>query len=494
MNVINLLVYSIPLMLLSACTEESIILPEPKYMTHLSPEEQVFPEEDWPKGGNVIILFIDDVGIDKIAAYDAHPSPAYTPNINNLAEQGVIFTKAYSNPTCSPSRASILTGRHAARTGIGRWISPTTESFDLQDYEQLIPKRLQESSYNYSSAIAGKWHLVSFLRDEPALHPITQGFTHHAGSLANPQMAFEAAEEDYPLNYWNWQKSNDGELSISNEYMTTDTTNEAIAFMQQISPPWFLYVPFNAPHKPLHVPPANLLREVPPDEAEDLILYNAMLEALDTEIGRLIESIPTEQKEQTTIFLIGDNGTPQFGIEEPGDVSRYKGSVFEGGVRIPFIVSGQMVQHPGTQVDALVHVTDVFPTILDFADVDRSSQFTEGEWQDRQVTIDGRTLLPWLQGEEPTWREYLYTEGFYPNGPPPYDYHKKMLRDENWKLIRNYSSEMAYEESFFSYEEDDSYEGDNLLLQETISDEALQAYERLLLTLERAENEINFIR
>ena len=455
------------------------------------PQEETFSEAGWPKGGNVVLLFMDDVGIDKLSAYNAHPDPASTPVMDSLARNGIVFTKAYSNPTCSPSRASLLTGRHAARTGIGRWIFPPTEQFDLQLYEQLIPERLTESPYSYSSSVAGKWHLMSFARSHPGLHPLEQGFDHHAGSLANPRMAFQAEPEDYPLTYWNWEKSTDGDLAMTDVYMTTDAVDEAISFMQQMEPPWFLYVPFNAAHEPLHLPPAELLQSELSAEATDIERYNALVEAMDTEIGRLIDNIPAEQRHQTTIFLIGDNGTPSFAIAEPADATRSKGSVYEGGVRVPFIVQGQMVQNPGHQVEALVHLVDVFATILDFADVDLESTFTDGAWTGQEVTIDGRSLLPWLQGEQPVWREVLYTEGFYPNGSGPYEYHRKMLRDSQWKIIRNYTQGGAYEEGFYFYGEDDFHEGENLLLEE-LSDESQSAYSRLVSIFETAELDLGF--
>ena len=180
-----------------------------------------------------------------------------------------------------------------------------TESFDLQSHEITIAEHLDKSPYNYTSAVTGKWHLSSFLRDDAEHQPLRQGFDYHAGAMGNPQEAVGSG--NLPRTYFNWEKSTNGELEWTETYMTTDTANEAIAAMNRMEPPWLLYVPFNAPHEPLHHPPEGLVSTPAPEDATEIQLFDSMIEAMDTEINRIIENIPPEQLEQTTVFVIGDN-------------------------------------------------------------------------------------------------------------------------------------------------------------------------------------------
>jgi arylsulfatase A-like enzyme len=447
-------------------------------------------DEGYPRGGNMIVIFMDDVGLDKIGAYGAHPSPAHTPTINRLASEGVLFTRAYSNPTCSPSRSTLLTGRHGKRTGMGRWLYLETAPFDLRDHEVTIAEHLGSSPHGYTSAVTGKWHLSSFVRDDSEFQPLRQGFDYHAGAMGNPQEAVGSGHT--PRHYFNWEKSTNGSLEWTDTYMTTDTANEASAAMERMSPPWLLYVPFNAPHEPLHRPPEELLSSPLPEPATDIQLFDAMIEAMDTEINRIIENIPADQLANTTVFVIGDNGTPSFGIAEPWPSTKSKGSTWEAGVHVPLVVWGQHARHPGTTVDELVHLVDIFSTMADIAEVDPSEAvFTEGPWDGEPVTIDGQSVLPFLYGDEPdTWKTYLYTEGFYPDGEPPYTYHKRMVRDRDWKYSRHNTGE-AYMEWFHRYGEDYWTEGDNLLLG-PMDEATTAAYHRLQDELLRWDSDVHF--
>ena len=453
-----------------ACRDENIIP-----MTILAVGDDFFsPNID--RGGNVIVIFMDDIGVDKIDAYQKHPQPAYTPNINEIARRGIVFTNAYSNPTCSPSRTSILTGKHAYKTDIGRWIYAPEDDFDLQDFEVTLPELLLESPYDYRSVATGKWHLASFLREQPGLHPLEQGFEHHWGSLSNPLEAVQSG--NLPRGYFNWEKNIDGELIWTENYLTTDTVNDAIYFTQYLEEPFFLYVPLNAPHSPLHVPPLDLLRFELTEESSDIEKYEAMIEAMDFEIGRFLESIPLEIQENTTFFLIGDNGTPMHGIREPFDLERRKGTVYDGGVLVPFIVWGKLVERIDEKDDHLIHLVDVFSTILDIAGVNPLRQrYLEEPYVGSYLDIDGESLVPLFSNAYVPWRDTIYTEGFYPNGQQEREYHKKMIRNQQWKYIR-IEKDGAYEESFHEYTDENFDEGPNLLLQ-NMTEEALDVFETL---------------
>lgn len=406
---------------------------------------------------NVLVIVGDDVGIDKVAAYGEHPYPASTPNIDALAAEGVLFRNAYGNPTCSPSRASLLTGRHASRTRVGRWIYPETEEADLPLSELTIPEMLRESPHAFTSAAVGKWHLVSFTRESPGQHPLDQGFDCHAGSLGNPLDAVMSGET--PRGFTRWEKSVDGELAWEHTYMSTDTTDEALARINGLRSPWFLWVAYNDAHTPLHVPPADLTTGDPDERSSKPELFDAAIEALDTEIGRLLRGIPDAVRDDTTVIYLSDNGTPDFALRAPWNTARGKGTPYESGVNVPFIVTGPFVAEPGSESDALVHFVDLFPTVAEIAGVDLGAlTVPSGEREGEPLVLDGVSFLPYLQDPSlPSRREILYTETFYPNGDVARDYHHRMVRDADWKLIRwqdrDHLTEMVFRLDPEEYEE-----------------------------------------
>jgi len=426
-------------------------------------------------GGNVLVILIDDVGLDKVAAYGMHPTPALTPTMDALAAQGVRFTEAYATPNCSPTRGSLLTGRHPSRHGVGRWINPSNTSFDLPEAEVSLPEMLSCSELDYSSVAVGKWHLVTWDHPDPGAHPLLHGFERHAGSLGNPQQALQSADDT--LGYYNWEKATDGEVAWSDTYMTVDSTDEALDRIADTPEPWFLYLAYNAAHVPLDPPPESLVTTPVSETDSELALFEAMIEGLDTELGRLLDGVPADVLADTTIFLIGDNGSPDHGISPPLDPARSKSTVYEGGVRVPLIVTGPLVGCEGCESDAMVHVVDIFPTIAEIAGVDVAA--LEGA-DGAPLVLDGESLLPnLLDPELPTERRYLYSEVYYPQGPPPYDYHNRTLRDDVWKLLW-VEEEGVLTEYLYQLTPGDLHEGDDLLAAAAgLDDDAAAAFERL---------------
>ncbi|MCB9675281.1 MAG: sulfatase-like hydrolase/transferase [Alphaproteobacteria bacterium] len=196
-------------------------------------------------------------------------------------------------------------------------------------------------------------------------------------------------------------------------------------------------------------------------------------------MGRLVDGIDPAMLGRTTVFLLGDNGTSKWGMPKnrgPG-ASRAKHSVFEGGVRIPLVVTGPLVKSPGTTDDSLVHIADLFPTVVDIAGLPRAEGRVDA-WQlgDQTVEVDGRSLLPLLQGR-PGTREYLYTEGFEPNGPGPYTQDLRAVRNGTHKLMQRGS---AY--GLFRIE--GLWEG-NDLMSAPLSPEDQAAHDALLAELDR---------
>ena len=318
-----------------------------------------------PEPHNILLLIVDDWGID-FSALD-NPTGADLPSLPTwaaLANQGVRFTNAYAQPTCSPTRAGILSGRYSFRHGIG---SPGGANFPAEEIS--LPDAFAAASSPYSLASFGKWHLGGGDNGPSDLG----GWTEFRGSLA-------AQVEDF----YDWNKAINGVVTpVTDTYATSDQVNDAVAFITaQNTNPWFCWLAFNAPHSPFHEPPSELLPSNPTG-ASNTARYNKSLEAMDTEIGRLLESVDLTK---TNVFIIGDNGTPGNIAQTPFTQGRAKGTLYEGGLRVPFIALGPDVRSRGTR-DDLVQCTDLFATILDLADVPLPD-----------TDIDARSLLPALNG------------------------------------------------------------------------------------------------
>ncbi|MBX2804039.1 MAG: sulfatase-like hydrolase/transferase [Myxococcales bacterium] len=373
--------------------------------------------------GNVLVLLTDDHGTDKVGAYAEHPDPPPTPRMDGLASEGVLFRNAWAAPTCSPTRAALLTGRLGRRTGVGDAVQFQSGK-ELPLRETSLPALLASGSAPYATAAVGKWHLSAYNSTSAVDHPNLLGFQTFLGSMAN---LYDADVPDGQAHsYFHWEKITDGDVRKTDDYATTVTVDDALEQIATLPEPWFVYVAFNAPHRPLDPPPEHLHTQgaLTPDSPEGM-RYRAVVEALDTEIGRLLDEMDPEVRERTTVLLAGDNGTPSHAILEPWDRSRGKQTPFEGGINVPLIVAGPDVQTPGSESAALVHVMDVFSTALDIAGIEAP----EG------LVLDSESLRPYLQDPAAPGREVLFTERFVPVGPPPYNIDWRMTRDDRFKII-----------------------------------------------------------
>jgi len=397
-------------------------------------------------GGNVLVVIVDDLGIDKFAAYDAHPDPAPTPVMDGLAADGVMFRSAWANPTCSPSRASMLTGRHARRSGIGGWIHPQSSAYSLPLAETTIPEVLIRAEESWATSAVGKWHLVGGLDDERIHHPTRSGFDWYAGTLGNANNHVDGNPE-FPVGYFYHQNVRDAAYEWSSTYLTTATADDAIARLEVMPEPWFMWLAFNAPHEPIHVPPLELHNFDFEPNAPDHLRHAAMIEALDTELGRVLASMDERQRAETTIILVGDNGSAKEVITAPHDVTRCKGTLYEGGVNVPLVIAGPHVHAIGAETDALVHVVDIFSTVAEIGGVDLST--VPDEVTGAPLVIDGASLLPHMRAPESApRRDSVYTEKFEDNGAPPYGADSRTVRGPDYKLVRNVTLQ---EDRFYAY-------------------------------------------
>jgi arylsulfatase B len=347
-----------------------------------------------------LLLIADDLGVDATSFYPlgvrkaTTPPPPPMPNLQALADEGVIFSRVWADPWCSPTRATILTGRYGFRTGIGRANSGNLPPLPLSEF--TLPEAFQAAGgTGYDVASFGKWHLSSGAGD-PNLH----GWPHYAGG--HPDLG------KLP-SYYSWPKTVDGVTATSTVYATTDTVDEALKLIEAPRSPdqrYFAWVGFNAPHDPYEPPPEGLHSKgpLPPTGAAKRTYFEAMVEALDSEIGRLLRSVDLAT---TTVIFVGDNGTSSGVIARPYPRAKAKGTVYEGGVRVPLLIAGAGVANKGRIVTKLVNTVDLFPTVLQLAGIDPAIIVPGG------VRTDGVTLLPYLQDKpHPKPRGWIFAEQF----------------------------------------------------------------------------------
>lgn len=331
---------------------------------------------------NILLIIADDYGVDSSSIFNSTGGASLppTPNLSALAADGVRFTNAYAHPTCSPTRASMLTGRYPFRTGIKQPVDATTAQ--LATNESTLPELLASSGSGYACAHVGKWHLAP---GGTAPNNIG-GWPHFSGSIPGGVQS-----------YTSWARVVNGTQATQTTYATTVNVNDALSWISaQGTTKWFLWLAFNAGHTPLHKPPNDLHSYDSLSGTTQNInnnprpYYEASIEAMDTEIGRLLAGVNLAD---TTVIFIGDNGTPNNVIQPPYTSGQGKDTLREGGVRVPFFISGPDVVNPDRTSSALVHVVDVFATVLELAGVNPAAA------QPAALPSDSRSLVPILNNQ-----------------------------------------------------------------------------------------------
>lgn len=386
-----------------------------------------------PTFSHIVVIVLDDVGVDNLSCYGEGSDTPSTPNIcDRLASKGALFRNAWANPTCSPTRASIQTGRYGFRTGV------TFAGDELPPGEITLPEALAEpldQQLGFATAAIGKWHLSGANRSHPPNcpmpgNPLDHGYDHAAGAITNIG------------DYFDWCRTVDGVTGVCTAggsvpacavqpYATIVNVDDALAWIGQQNGPWFLWLAFNAPHSPFHVPPdqcpsgpcysVTLPPELEEGDAcsggEERPCYKAMLETLDTEVGRLLDNLPAD----TAILLLGDNGTPEEVTVPPFDPDHAKFTVYEGGVNVPMILVAEGLATPDAEVRALVNTSDLFTTLLDLA----GAEVPPG------IEHDSVSLVDVLRKSE-KGRRFTFAETHRAG----VEEHRKAVRGPRYKTIR----------------------------------------------------------
>ena len=366
-----------------------------------------------PGTPNFVIILADDLGYGDVGFHGS--TEARTPNLDRLAAGGIQFTNGYvASPLCSPSRAALLTGRHPAKTGweMNPPYNPLDNHLGLSHDEILFPEYLQRAGY--TTGIVGKWHLGA----APPFNPLRRGFDYFWGILMGSHYYFENNPLD--TNYRKRPISNNGGAEGFDGYLTDAFTDKAIEFVEENSDsPFFLYMSYTAPHRPYQAP-AELVNQY--HDTAGHSIYLAMIDSLDQNIGRLIQTLEDKGiRDSTVVFFLNDNGgTAVIGSNEP--LRGNKSTLYEGGIRVPFLASWPAQWPQGIIYEPMVSSMDLAPTILGLADI---KEVYPGR------PLNGVNLNPYLLGEsDGAPHEILFWRGGYGK-------ERGAIRSGNWKLIAN---------------------------------------------------------
>jgi len=434
---------------------------------------------------NIILILADDLGFNDVSFYNggAADGTLQTPNIDKLARDGIAFTNGYAaSPVCSPSRASIMTGRYSSRYGfeftpypaqaarimnllrkdgelttIGledvQWDEVGLTVGGLPNEEITIAEMLQDNGY-YTAHI-GKWHLGGF---NDGMRPNDQGFDDSL--MLNSSLYFPKnhpdivnAKIDSAVEDMVWASSqyaasfNGSEPFKPGGYITDYYTDEAVKVIDNNKDrPFFLYLGHFAPHNPLQ----SLKKDYEKHshmENHTLQVYAGMIEALDRSIGKIVSALEKNGlTENTLIIFSSDNGGAGYiGLDDINKPYRgWKLTHFEGGMHIPFFAKWPAKIKKDMKYNKRIHHTDIFSTILGAANIEPP----------KEITIDGVNLIPFLTNEkrgEP--HETLYWKNVT---------YQAIIHD-NWKLMR---SKYPKEKEYLYNLEKDPYEQNNLALSE----------------------------
>ena len=366
---------------------------------------------------NIVVILTDDQGYADISFNPNHPKEVSTPHMDKLAKEGVFFSQAYtSGHVCSPTRAGLMLGRYQQRVGIytagdgGRGFDPK-----LPIFPTFLPNE-------YTSTAIGKWHL-GLDDDFPELkwHAMNRGFSEcykFMGRGGHDYFKLQGVKSnEYAPIYRNKKRLTDNEYK---GYMTTRLTEEAVDFIdRKKADPFFLYLAYNAVHAPAQAPKEDIERYKKkfPEISEKRATLMAMLYHLDLGVGAVVKKLKDENLwENTLLFFLTDNGGSKAMEANNGSLRGYKGSLYEGGIRTPWIMSWPKKFKGGRTISTPINSIDILPTVIDATE----SKVPEG------AQFDGKSILPLVTGQS----DSHHTNMFWNSGLPKQEW---AVRQGNWK-------------------------------------------------------------
>ncbi len=358
---------------------------------------------------NILYILADDMGYAD-AGFNGGKE-IQTPHLDRLAKGGTILSSFYVQPVCSPTRASLMTGRYVAHTGVYSVVRPHAP-WGLPLEERTLAQALKEAGYQ--TAISGKWHLGEF---EPAYLPTKRGFDHQYGLWFGAIDYFTHKREEV----LDWHR--DDQPCKDEGYSTHLIAKEACELIRKrdTGKPLFLYLPFNAVHDPYQVPDSYI---APYGKLKGKRKsYAGMLAAMDEAIGQVVATLEEQRMlDNTLIVFSSDNGGPSPGvITDNGPLRDGKGSIYEGGMRVCAFAHWPGRIPAGKVIDQPIHIIDWYPTFVNLA---------KGSLQ-QPLTIDGKDIWPVLTANQKSPHDAILLSGSIPG--------KAAVRAGDWKLLRGAS-------------------------------------------------------
>ncbi|KXX72188.1 sulfatase-like hydrolase/transferase [Flammeovirga sp. SJP92] len=374
---------------------------------------------------NILLLIADDMGADVMPGYGIGNNLPSTPNLDALRESGVMFTNVWATPVCASTRATIMTGKYGINNGV-----PTVPGELSTDHTTIFSQLKEQTNNDYITCLVGKWHLG---KNNDYDHPNEHGVDEYMGVLKSGVS-----------DYYSWEKVENKQQETCNEYVTSYFTDYAINWINKQKQPWLMWLAHVTPHSPYQYPPEGTYSTNHTGSA-NMKKYLSMIENMDYEIGRLLENIPESVLENTVIIFVGDNGTP---VNLVQGYSHGKGSLYEGGMHVPMLVSGKGVTLQNQFIDEQINVCDLFATMAHFSDE------SIGEKGGLYNSLSFKHLL---SGEDGPVRKYNYMELGAKDGFPDDAY---TIREAQYKMIQFLDTENTQE----LYDlKNDPYETNNLL-------------------------------
>jgi arylsulfatase B len=368
---------------------------------------------------NIVYIVADDLGWKDVGFNGA--TDIKTPNIDKLAATGARLEQFYAQPMCTPTRAALMTGRYPFRYGLQTAVIPSVSTYGLDTSEWLLPQALKEAGYE--TAIIGKWHLG---HADKKYWPKQRGFDYQYGAMIG-ELDYFTHDEHGVLD---WFRNN--EPVREEGYTTTLLGNDAVKFINErnASTPFFLYLTFNAPHTPYQAPQKYIDRYKNIQDPTRRT-YAGMVACLDDEIGRVVDALDKKKlRDNTLIIFHSDNGGTRSAmfagvmadmskIKIPCDNGPYregKGTLYEGATRVCALVNWPGHIPAGITVDEMIHVVDMYPTLVTLA----------GASTAKSKPLDGLDVWQTISQGKPSPR----TEIVYNVEP-----FRASVRQGDWKLI-----------------------------------------------------------
>lgn len=404
---------------------------------------------------NIILINVDDLGWSDVAPYGVKEGNTYyeTPNISRLAGEGMVFESGYASCTvCSPTRASLMTGKYPQSTGVTSWIRPNQSEINpVGEYDTVYAEKANKrwitpskflfldpteitiaeilKVQGYSTGHIGKWHLGG----EHA-YPEKQGFDFNFGGCHWGQP--KGKNKPNPVYFDPYENSKIKD-EVFGEYLTDREAREAVGFIERAvaeSKPFFLNMAHYAVHGPIQSKEDKISKyknKQKPKSFENLTpVYAAMVESVDDAVGTILNKLDELGiADNTVVFFTSDNG----GVKKWTDLRPLRGgktSPYEGGHRVPWIVRWPGVVKPGSSNNEPIISMDFLPTVCEIVDAPLPT-----------TTIDGLSFVSLLKGKDNLEREDLIWHYPHYQNYSPFS----VIRSGKWKLIRLYEDEIIYE-------------------------------------------------